>query len=77
MGAWGSSGGPYTSLNLARCEFEQGEAPAWRIIEGSSGGLNSWLGVNRQSLALKTIEVDACMDWAADLRELIALCTSR
>jgi hypothetical protein len=76
IGAWGSCG-PSTSLNLARCEFEQGEAPAWRLIEGSSGGLNGWLGVNRQSLALRTSDVDVCMDWAADLRELIALCSSK
>ncbi|KAH7622906.1 putative 5-hydroxyisourate hydrolase [Nannochloris sp. 'desiccata'] len=77
IGAWGLCGGPRISLNLARCEFEQGEAPAWRLIEGSSGGLNGWLGVNRQSLALKTHDVDGCMDWAADLRELIALCSSK
>jgi hypothetical protein len=77
VGAWGSCGGPSTSLNLARCEFEQGEAPAWRLLEGSSGGFNGWLGVNRQSLALKTLDVDACMDWAADLREIIALCSNK
>jgi hypothetical protein len=77
IGAWGTCGGPSFSLNLARCEFEQGEAPAWRLIEGSSGRFNGWLGVNRQSLALKTMDVDAAMDWAADLRELIALCSSK
>ena len=72
-GAWGPAGAPASSLNLAKCEFEQGEAPAWRLIE-VGGGLNGWLGVSRRSLALRTTDVEACMDWAADLREVIAAC---
>lgn len=76
-GAWTPVGGPVSSLNLARCEFEQGYAPAWRLIDSGSGGLNSWLGVNRTSLSLRTTGVEACMDWAADLRELISACSSK
>ena len=76
-GAWTPHGGPISSLNLARCEFEQGYAPAWRLIDVGSGGFNSWLGGGRTSLSLRTTGVEECMDWAADLRELISACTNK
>ena len=77
VGAWGCSGAPLSSFNLARCEFEQGEAPEWRLLEGSGGGLNGWLAGGKRALSLRTVEVEACMDWTADLRELLAVCASR
>lgn len=75
--AWGADGGPTCSLNLARCEFEQGEAPCWRLIEGSSGGLNGWLAGKGAAQTLRTKDVEACMDWTADVREVIAVCTNK
>jgi hypothetical protein len=74
---WATAGGPMLSFNLARCEFEQGDAPSWRLTEASAGGLNGWLGPRARTVMLKTNGIDEAMDWAADLREVIALCSSR
>lgn len=73
---WTTAGGPMLSFNLARCEFEQGEAPSWRLIEAPAGGLNGWLGPRARTVMLRTNDIDEAMDWAADLREVIAVCSS-
>lgn len=73
LSAWGHAGAPVHSMNLARCEFEQGEAPAWRLIEGSSSGLNGWLGGRGKSQTWRSQDIDVSMDWIADLRELLVM----
>jgi len=68
---WGSAGGPTLSINLARCEFEQGAAPSWRIIE-SSGMRPLWLGSRNTMQTYSTIDVESCMHWTAELKDTIA-----
>lgn len=68
-GAWGPAGEPSLGLNLARCAFDPGEAPVFRLVEAGGGG---WLGPRARAQALRCADVEGCMDWAADLREAIA-----
>lgn len=72
-GAWGSSGGPSVSINLARCEFEQGAAPSWRLIETASGGIPAWIVNKKSPQTYSTPDVESCMDWTAELREMISM----
>lgn len=69
---------PLESFALARCAFEQGEAPVFRIIESSGGGLGSLgglFGVGRARTAtLRAADVHDCMEWAIQVREAIAAC---
>ncbi len=53
-----------------------GEAPVFRIIESSGGGLASFsLFAGRQrTMTLKAGGIEECMDWAIAVREAIAAC---
>ncbi|KAI3430402.1 hypothetical protein D9Q98_004997 [Chlorella vulgaris] len=67
---------PVESMNLSRCSFEEGEAPVFRIIEASGGGLASFalFSGRQRTLTLKAGDVEECMDWAIAVRESIAAC---
>jgi hypothetical protein len=70
---WGPTGGPVLSLNLARCAFEQGAASAWRVVEQSGG----WLGGTTRATTLRAGDDETSMDWVADIREMITICSSK
>ena len=71
---WGPAGGPSISLNLARCSFEPGDAPSWRLVEATSKGWTLGLGSKAQMASFRATNVEACMMWTADVREVIAAC---
>lgn len=59
---------PSTSLSLARCSFEQGDAPVFSIMEGGAGWTRGW----RRSVKLRAPSVEECCEWAIAVREEIA-----
>ena len=62
---------PLDCLNLARCQFEAGEAPTFNLVENNTGKLwffSNWL----RTVAFKAPDVDECCEWAIALREAIA-----
>jgi hypothetical protein len=54
-----------------------GEAPIFRIIEASAGGLASLalFSGRHRTLTLKAGGIEECMDWAIAVREAIAACS--
>jgi len=62
-------------LRVVRCQFEQGEAPIFNIMESGGGG---WLNMkgNRKA-TFKAASVEECCEWAIALREAIAGAASR
>ena len=71
--AWCFSGGPQSSINISKCDFELCDAPSWRLTELTSGVRPiSWLGGHSVGQTYSTNNVDSCMDWAADLKEMIS-----
>ncbi|KAI7845759.1 hypothetical protein COHA_000673 [Chlorella ohadii] len=84
--SWGGASSwtpPVESLNLARCSFEQGEAPVFRIIEAVPGGLATLGGLlsaavgggRGRTQTLRAGGIEECMDWAIGIREAIAACS--
>lgn len=71
---WGPSGGPTISLNLARCSFETGDAPSWRLVETLSSGWTLGFGSKMQMASFRAVSVEASMMWTADIREIMAAC---
>eukprot|EP00887_Chlorella_sp_A99_P007200 scaffold2.g7200.t1 len=71
--AWwqGAAVGPVESLNLARCSFEQGEAPVFRLIEQSTGGLTSFglFAGRAKAVTLKGGSIDNALEWALSIRD--------
>eukprot|EP00889_Picochlorum_renovo_P002878 jgi/Picre1/29908/NNA_005289.t1 len=67
---WIFSGGPECSIHLSRCEFELGDAPSWKLKETAS---MSWLSGKTVHQTYSTDDIDACMDWTADLKEMISM----
>lgn len=62
---------PLDCLNLARCQFEAGEAPTFNLVENNTGRLwfvSNWL----RTVAFKAPSVEDCCEWAIALREAIA-----
>ena len=62
---------PLDCLNLARCQFEAGEAPTFNLVENNTGKLwffSNWL----RTVAFKAPDVGECCEWAIALREAIA-----
>lgn len=62
---------PLDCLNLARCQFEAGEAPTFNLVENNTGRLwffSNWV----RTIAFKASTVDECCEWAIALREAIA-----
>ena len=64
---------PLGVLNLARCQFEAGEAPVFNLVEGAGGGASgavAWLvaggrGGGRK-VTFKAPGVDECCEWASE-----------
>ena len=56
-------------LRLSRCEFEQGKAPVFNLLES---GVGSWLGRGSRKCTFKATSVEECCEWAIALREAIA-----
>ncbi|KAL6777953.1 hypothetical protein ACKKBG_A16340 [Auxenochlorella protothecoides x Auxenochlorella symbiontica] len=65
------------SVALARCTFEQGEAPVFRLVEIAAGSLarSLFLAPRTRARTFRTASVEECMDWAIALREVLAACT--
>lgn len=59
-------------LNLGRCQFEQGKAPVFNLLESSPGAV-SWLGGRSRKVTFQAPTVEECCEWAIALREGIAL----
>lgn len=62
---------PVDCLNLARCQFEAGEAPTFNLVENNTGRIwffSNWL----RTVAFKAPSVEDCCEWAIALREAIA-----
>ncbi len=62
---------PLDCLNLARCQFEAGEAPTFNLVENNTGRLwffSNWV----RTIAFKASTVEECCEWAIALREAIA-----
>ena len=62
---------PLDCLNLARCQFEAGEAPTFNLVENNTGRLwffSNWL----RTIAFKAPTVEDSCEWAIALREAIA-----
>ncbi|DBB05544.1 TPA: hypothetical protein ACH3X1_012493 [Trebouxia sp. C0004] len=62
---------PLDCLNLARCQFEAGEAPTFNLVENNTGRLwffSKWV----RTIAFKAFTVEECCEWAIALREAIA-----
>lgn len=62
---------PLDCLNLARCQFEAGEAPTFNLVENNTGRLwffSNWV----RTIAFKASSVEECCEWAIALREAIA-----
>eukprot|EP00884_Botryococcus_braunii_P012143 jgi/Botrbrau1/2092/Bobra.0047s0050.1 len=62
---------PTDGLNLARCHFEQGEAPVFNITESETTGFMSMFSRGRTNI-FKAPSVEDCCEWAIALREAIA-----
>lgn len=65
-----SSGGGVVqgSMSLARASFDAGEAPIFRLVETSGG----FFGGKSTKVTLRAPSTEECMQWAIDLREVIA-----
>lgn len=61
-------------LNLSRCQFEQGKAPVFNMVESGTGG---WLLPRTRKITLQAPSVEDCCEWAIAIREEIALATRR
>ncbi|KIZ03239.1 hypothetical protein MNEG_4722 [Monoraphidium neglectum] len=64
---------PLDVLNLGRCQFEQGKAPVFNLVELSGGAVSSWLGGRSRKATFQAPTVEECCEWAIALREAIAL----
>ena len=58
---------PLDGVSLARCSFEDGEAPGFRLIETSTR-----LFAQPRTLVFRAPSVEDCCEWAIALREMIA-----
>jgi len=56
------------SMSLARASFDAGEAPIFRLVETSGG----FFGGKSTKVTLRAPSTEECMQWAIDLREVIA-----
>ncbi|KAI8473573.1 MAG: hypothetical protein J3K34DRAFT_410518 [Monoraphidium minutum] len=63
---------PLDVLNLCRCQFEQGKAPVFNLLESAPGAV-SWLSGRSRKVTFQAPSVDECCEWAIALREAIAL----
>ncbi len=48
-----------------RCQFEQGKAPVFNLVE-SSGGAMSWLGGHSRKVTFQAPSVEECCEWASE-----------
>ncbi|GBF90839.1 hypothetical protein Rsub_03693 [Raphidocelis subcapitata] len=62
---------PLDALNLGRCQFEQGKAPVFNLLETGTGAV-SWLSGRQRKVTFKAPSVEECCEWAIALREGIA-----
>lgn len=70
---WSFDGGPSISIHLSKCDFELGDAPSWRLVECISRMTGmSWWGSRMIGETYKTHNVDACMEWTVNLKEMIS-----
>lgn len=60
---------------LARCQFEEGDAPAFNLVEKTGAPIATSLAVlgKQRRLAFKASGVEECCEWAIALREAIAV----
>ena len=63
---------------LGRCQFEQGDAPAFNLVEQTGPPIAKTLAVlggmgRLRCLAFKAASVEECCEWAIALREAIAV----
>lgn len=59
---------PSCTLSLARCSFEEGEAPVFSVTEGAAG----WRMGRRRVVKLRAPSVVECCEWAIAVRDAIA-----
>lgn len=65
---------PVEYVELCRCQFEQGKAPIFNLVESGAGG---WLVRGNRKCTFKASSVEECCEWAIALREAIASATNR
>lgn len=68
--------GPIDGINLGCCQFEEGEAPEFKLLEGGVPAFGKWLGFKGRRFMFRASSVEECCDWAIALREAIAVASS-
>lgn len=52
-------------LTPGKCQFEQGKAPVFNLVE-ASGGAVSWLGGRSRKITFQAPSVEECCEWASE-----------
>jgi hypothetical protein len=52
-------------LRAGRCQFEQGKAPVFNLLEAGSGAV-SWLSGRQRKVTFQAPSVEECCEWASE-----------